>query len=66
MEIAPIETVVQSDIVTPKPQPKQTPEKSSTVLTKSSNKNKKSNKNLIEKVITGHKPTDDDTSIHLE
>ncbi|CAB4439651.1 unnamed protein product [Rhizophagus irregularis] len=62
MEVAPIEPVVQSDIEKSKPQLKQIPEKSSTDLTKSSNKNKRSNKNLIEKVITGHKPTDDDTS----
>ncbi|PKY58109.1 hypothetical protein RhiirA4_549939 [Rhizophagus irregularis] len=62
MEVAPIEPVVQSDSEKSKPQLKQIPEKSSTVLTKSSNKNKRSNKNLIEKVITGHKPTDDDTS----
>ncbi|CAB4493752.1 unnamed protein product [Rhizophagus irregularis] len=60
MDTSPIETVAQSDIVTSKLQSIQIPEKSSTVLAKSSNKNKKSNKNLIEKVITGYKPTDDD------
>ncbi|PKY56209.1 hypothetical protein RhiirA4_94978, partial [Rhizophagus irregularis] len=62
MEITPIEPVAQSDVVMPQPQLKTIPEKSSTVLTKSSNKNKKSKNNLIEKVITGHKPADDDTS----
>ncbi|CAB4433490.1 unnamed protein product [Rhizophagus irregularis] len=62
MDVTPIEPVVQSEVVKSTPQLKQIPEKSPTDLTKPLNKNKRSNKNLIEKVITGHKPTDDDTS----
>ncbi|UZO01374.1 uncharacterized protein OCT59_012475 [Rhizophagus irregularis] len=55
-------TVLQSVPNKPQSQPIQIPEKSITDSTKSSNKNKKLNKHLIEKVITGHKPADDDTS----
>ncbi|EXX60553.1 hypothetical protein RirG_178850 [Rhizophagus irregularis DAOM 197198w] len=63
-----INKVISSNTVTQlvsdksKSQLKQILEKSLTDLTKSSNKNNKLNKNLIEKVITGHKSTDDDTS----
>ena len=55
-------TVIQSVPDKPQSQLIQIPEKSITDSTKSSNKNKKLNKHLIEKVITGHKPADDDTS----
>ncbi|CAB4436734.1 unnamed protein product [Rhizophagus irregularis] len=59
----PSNTVVQSVPDKPQSQLLQKPEKSITDSTKSSNKkNNKLNKYLIEKVITGHKPTDDDTS----
>jgi len=55
-------TVIQSVPDKSQPQITQPQEKSISDSTKSSNKNKKLNKHLIEKVITGHKPADDDTS----
>ncbi|PKY58013.1 hypothetical protein RhiirA4_479553 [Rhizophagus irregularis] len=55
-------TVIQSVPDKPQSQVKQIPEKSITDSTKSSNKKNKLNKHLIKKVITGHKPADDDTS----
>ncbi|CAB4390451.1 unnamed protein product [Rhizophagus irregularis] len=46
----------------PQPQLLQQPDNNLSNLTKSSNKKKKSNKNIIQQVITGHKPGDDGTS----
>ncbi|EXX55912.1 hypothetical protein RirG_220850 [Rhizophagus irregularis DAOM 197198w] len=62
MEVTPVEPVSNLDITMPQPQLLQQPDNNLSNLTKSSNKKKKSNKNIIQQVITGHKPGDDGTS----
>ncbi|CAB4492148.1 unnamed protein product [Rhizophagus irregularis] len=60
--VTPVEPVSNLDITMPQPQLLQQPDNNLSNLTKSSNKKKKSNKNIIQQVITGHKPGDDGTS----
>ncbi|POG79373.1 hypothetical protein GLOIN_2v1527177, partial [Rhizophagus irregularis DAOM 181602=DAOM 197198] len=62
MEIIPVTITPLIIDVTPQPQQVTQQETTMTNLTKSSNKKKKSNKTLIQNVITGHTPTDDDAS----
>ncbi|CAB4376212.1 unnamed protein product [Rhizophagus irregularis] len=57
-----IEPVSNLDVTMPQPQLLQQPDNNLSNLTKSLNKKKKSNKNIIQQVITGHKPGDDGTS----
>ncbi|EXX57302.1 hypothetical protein GLOIN_2v1469660 [Rhizophagus irregularis DAOM 181602=DAOM 197198] len=61
MEISTVQPISELD-VTPQLQLVKQPVDNSSNLTKSSNKKKKSNKNIIQQVITGHKPDDDGTS----
>ncbi|UZO05281.1 uncharacterized protein OCT59_025639 [Rhizophagus irregularis] len=58
MEISTVQPISELD-VTPQLQLVKQPVDNSSNLTKSSNKKKKSNKNIIQQVITGHKPDDD-------
>ncbi|CAB5343039.1 unnamed protein product [Rhizophagus irregularis] len=62
MDVTPVEPVSNLDVTMPQPQLLQQPDNNLSNLTKSSNKKKKSNKNIIQQVITGHKPGDDGTS----
>ncbi|CAB4401864.1 unnamed protein product [Rhizophagus irregularis] len=62
MDITPVEPVSNLDVTMPQPQLLQQPDNNLSNLTKSSNKKKKSNKNIIQQVITGYKPGDDGTS----
>ncbi|CAB4426495.1 unnamed protein product [Rhizophagus irregularis] len=62
MDVTPVEPVSNLDVTMPQPQLLQQPDNNLSNLTKSSNKKKKSNKNIIQQVITGHKPDDDGTS----
>ncbi|UZO01197.1 uncharacterized protein OCT59_012301 [Rhizophagus irregularis] len=59
MDVTPVEPVSNLDVTMPQPQLLQQPDNNLSNLTKSSNKKKKSNKNIIQQVITGHKPGDD-------
>ncbi|EXX50393.1 hypothetical protein RirG_271230 [Rhizophagus irregularis DAOM 197198w] len=61
MDILTVQPISELDVM-PQPQLVKQPVDNSSNLTKSSNKKKKSNKNIIQQVITGHKPNDDDTS----
>ncbi|GBC32206.2 hypothetical protein GLOIN_2v1846149 [Rhizophagus irregularis DAOM 181602=DAOM 197198] len=61
MDISTVQPISELD-VTPQLQLVKQPVDNSSNLTKSSNKKKKSNKNIIQQVITGHKPDDDGTS----
>ncbi|UZO08181.1 uncharacterized protein OCT59_028443 [Rhizophagus irregularis] len=58
MDISTVQPISELDVM-PQPQLVKQPVDN---LTKSSNKKKKSNKNIIQQVITGHKPDDDGTS----
>ncbi|EXX53133.1 uncharacterized protein OCT59_025390 [Rhizophagus irregularis] len=62
MEITSVTITLLIIDVTPQPQQVTQQEITMTNLTKSSNKKKKSNKTLIQNVITGHTLTDDDAS----
>ncbi|CAB4374925.1 unnamed protein product [Rhizophagus irregularis] len=65
MDISTVQPISELD-VTPQLQLVKQPVDNSSNLTKSSNKKKKSNKNIIQQVITGHKLDDDGTSRILE
>ncbi|CAB4375529.1 unnamed protein product [Rhizophagus irregularis] len=60
MDISTVQPISELD-VTPQLQLVKQPVDNSSNLTKSSNKKKKSNKNIIQQVITGHKPDDNGT-----
>ncbi|PKK65025.1 hypothetical protein RhiirC2_755709, partial [Rhizophagus irregularis] len=64
MDISTVQPISELD-VTPQLQLVKQPVDNSSNLTKSSNKKKKSNKNIIQQVITGHKP-DDNVSLTPE